>query len=323
MSRTITNARAEELLASLLARLQSLPVDTLAPQSLGLSNDCYTDILRLDQLHPVLQGNKFFKLLVHWPDLLQADGWVTPGGVWSNHLHAVAWLAQQLEISATGLIRGYAAQPLTAMLADCQRWGMQLQFLDRKAYQQRYDAVWQRQQAQNFHGYFIGEGGALAAFSQGSANSCAASFCDQAEQAFDWLIRQAAGYDQICLAIGSGTLAEHLLPRLPAAVRLLGVQVVADQGALQQGWQQQFSGYNWRLLSSAASFGKQRQQLLPLIQQWDQQQLPLEPIYTAPMLAAVTLHKAEFEGRKTLFLHGGGLQGRRGIGLDYVFGDSA
>ena len=48
------------------------------------------DVLRLDRIHPVISGNKWFKLKYHLQEALQQNkkGILTFGGAWSNHLVA-------------------------------------------------------------------------------------------------------------------------------------------------------------------------------------------------------------------------------------------
>jgi len=93
---------------------------------------------RLDQLtvgdkSPV-SGNKVCKLL---PNLERARALgyakiVSFGGVWSNHLHALAIAGKYYPINTGAIVRGERALPLNAMLCDAQRNGMQLHFVSRK-----------------------------------------------------------------------------------------------------------------------------------------------------------------------------------------------
>src|ERR1700735_3856122 len=66
------------------------------------------DILRLDKLHPVISGNKWFKLKGHLQQALQSPGHhvITFGGAWSNHLIAAAYASSRQGLSAVGIVRG-------------------------------------------------------------------------------------------------------------------------------------------------------------------------------------------------------------------------
>ena len=54
---------------------------------------CNVDILRLDKIHPVISGNKYFKLKYYLEEAIRnnRDTIVTFGGYYSNHLHATAF----------------------------------------------------------------------------------------------------------------------------------------------------------------------------------------------------------------------------------------
>jgi len=301
----------EARLMSLLNRAvsQEFSVSALRPPFIpSCSHDMVSstvDVLRLDAIHPVLSGNKLFKLAGYLADIEEGAGscLITPGGVYSNHLHAVAAAGAWLGIPTVGLVRGYASQALTPTLQDCQHWGMKLVFLDRKTYACRYDPAWQQQQASAHQAVWIGEGGAGAEALCGGRYL--AQYCD--------------GYDEVWLAVGSGTTASMLQPFLGAQTRLVGVNVVADQGKQQRLWKQSFPAETWTLIETASwgRFGRLDDVGRALIQQADQAGLPLDPVYGVRLLRAFLEHGPTVPGARCLLIHGGGLQGRRGYGLDW------
>ena len=75
-------------------------------------------VLRIDSLHPVVSGNKWFKL----KGFLQAvaderkKGVITFGGPWSNHLLATAAACAAAGVSSIGLVRGVPPPQLSSML---------------------------------------------------------------------------------------------------------------------------------------------------------------------------------------------------------------
>jgi len=284
-----------------------------------------THALRLDTLHPVMQGNKLFKLLAHL-DCWQASGrtgLVTPGGCWSNHLHAVAWCGAQLGIRTTGLVRGYEQLPLTDTLRDCRDWGMELVFLDKQSYRRRYDADFQRYWAEQSQSYFVAEGGGFAIDSNPQLRT---PKCFQ--QAIQQLIEPFSQYEQIWLAAGSGTFVKALLvaaSKFAPAGRLSWqlVNTVADQGQLKEHLKRTFPDQSIEVHESPLGRfggGARKRQVMELLAAADAVGLPLDPVYGAPLLMALQQAVTD-SGRpeaKRLMIHGGGLQGRRGMGLDYV-----
>jgi 1-aminocyclopropane-1-carboxylate deaminase/D-cysteine desulfhydrase-like pyridoxal-dependent ACC family enzyme len=101
------------------------------------------DLLRLDLVHPVVSGNKMFKLgpYLEQAILQHAPGLVGFGGAWSNHIHALAYAARERGLASIGIIRGEAPPGSNAMLDDCRRWGMDLRFFSRQAYRQATDVL--------------------------------------------------------------------------------------------------------------------------------------------------------------------------------------
>jgi 1-aminocyclopropane-1-carboxylate deaminase len=63
------------------AVVQSIGDDLLHRKNVAI------DVLRLDLIHPVISGNKWFKLKYHQQEALQQNkkGLLTFGGAWSNH----------------------------------------------------------------------------------------------------------------------------------------------------------------------------------------------------------------------------------------------
>src|SRR6478672_11880366 len=81
--------------------VESLPA-TLHQQKLTI------DVLRLDKIHSLISGNKWFKLH-NYLEKYKAEGKkriVTYGGPWSNHIIATAALTKLEKIPSLGLIRG-------------------------------------------------------------------------------------------------------------------------------------------------------------------------------------------------------------------------
>ena len=120
------------------------------------------DVLRLDRLHPVISGNKWFKLKGH----LQAARTspdrpiLTFGGAWSNHLIATAFAAKQLGLQAIGLIRGERPAKLSATLEAAASYGMALIFISREEYARKEQPGFLGELAESYPGvYIIPEGG--------------------------------------------------------------------------------------------------------------------------------------------------------------------
>jgi len=265
-------------------------------------NDTPVDILRLDRLDAEVSGNKVFKLLGHLRQFGQSgrNGLLSFGGRWSNHLHALAYVGKRLGIPTAAMVLGFPEQPLTETLKDCENAGMSLTLCDRKTYAQRYDESWRRSLAEQYDMWVIPEGG------EGDAGLVG----------FQCLNPILSGYDEVWVAAGTGTTALGLAAWMHSSQRLVIVNAVKDQGALQRRLESTSLVPQWRLIepdgSSGSRFGKASPELIRLITEQDRKGLPLEPVYTANVFAELFRETGREGFCKRLMIHTGGLQGRRG-----------
>lgn len=274
-------------------------------------------VLRLDRLGspdfrstPLhVSGNKVFKLAGHLDAFFASpkSSLVSFGGRWSNHLHALAAVAQCLSIPSIGLVRGYPEQPLTATLQDCVDMGMTLKFCDKQTYAKRYDPDWRQALSERYDAWVIPEGG------EG----------EDGIVGFSVLASILKHYDHIWVAAGTGTSAQGIAAHLTAKQTLVVVNAVADQGELQRQWavtMKSSVACQWEIIDDAhqGGFGKCPAELRTLITSADAAGLPLDPVYTAKLVSAFLERLAkspEYPVVKTLLIHTGGLQGRRGFDL--------
>lgn len=114
----------------LLPYFESIATDTVLLPDSGKR----IDVLRFDTLHPLLMGNKWFKLL-HNLRQMKARGYqrlLTFGGAYSNHLFATAAVGRLLGIPTQAIVRG---EPVSNPILDTARAnGMALDFWSRSAY---------------------------------------------------------------------------------------------------------------------------------------------------------------------------------------------
>src|SRR5689334_4159964 len=91
------------------------------------------DVLRLDLLHPLISGNKWFKLKGYLDEAINIGkrAVLTFGGAYSNHILATAAAAKMLGLQSIGVIRGEAPNFFSPTLEDARAEGMHLLFIDR------------------------------------------------------------------------------------------------------------------------------------------------------------------------------------------------
>lgn len=271
-------------------------------------HDVAVDVLRCDLLHPVISGNKWFKLKYNLLSALQRKvALASFGGAWSNHLHALAYCAQLTGLPGIGYVRGDELDAqANPMLADAGRWGMQLRFLSRQAYRQATaDADRQRNPP-------------LCLIPEGGDNWLGVLGCMT-------MIPGAIAhrYDQVVLAMGTGCTFAGLRLGLPARTHLLGVSVLKGEWPGPQMAQRlrRWPGCNrehYRILTGyhAGGYGRVTPELLSFVADFgDNTGIPLDPVYTGKAMWALCdqVQRGSIpSGSRVLFIHSGGLQGRRG-----------
>ena len=93
-------------------------------------------VLRDDLNHPIIQGNKFWKLKYNISNAQKKGNStiLTFGGAYSNHILAVAQAGKEFGFNTIGIIRGEENLPLNFTLKTATELGMQLHYIDRTTY---------------------------------------------------------------------------------------------------------------------------------------------------------------------------------------------
>ena len=290
-------------------------------QSKGL--DLAVDVLRLDAVHPIISGNKWYKLKFNLAQAKAAGAseLLSFGGPWSNHLHALAFAAKQLDIKLNVIIRGeeWRDKP-NALLADLQSWGAQLSFVSRQTYRRRNSADYlHKLAAKSPNIYLIPEGADnfLGFLGIGTVFNQLAGDCAE---------RLLAAHS-VAIACGTGNSLIGIRQALPSSKRVLGVSALKGdwyEASIQQkmwrywplptGKLQVFSDYH------GGGFGKLSPEVKDFVHEFETStQLLLDPIYTAKLFYGVyqlAQHGYFPPGHRLLLVHSGGLQGRRSPLLD-------
>src|ERR1043165_8998616 len=91
-------------------------------------------VLRLDKIHPVISGNKFFKLKYHLQHVVEDkyEGILTLGGAWSNHIIASACAASLYQLKSVGIIGGKNPLRLSKPLIKSEKIGLRLNLFQEK-----------------------------------------------------------------------------------------------------------------------------------------------------------------------------------------------
>jgi 1-aminocyclopropane-1-carboxylate deaminase len=269
-------------------------------------------VLRLDLIDPLISGNKWFKLRPWLKQARQegAPGLISLGGPWSNHLHALAAAGQREGLATVGLLRGEPRT--TATVDDLLAMGMTLHWLGYGGYRARHQpGFWAPWQARYPGWLAVPEGGACERGMQGCMQLLALVEGQLAALGWDdfqaWWLAAGTGTTVAGLvqAEGGRRLVHGALAVPPGQGAERTVQALAGSGRVQ--WHD----------ASRGGFGKADPALLQFLHDSEAASgVPLEPVYTAKALLALQAHvsaKQFAPGTRLVFVHTGGLQGRRGF----------
>jgi 1-aminocyclopropane-1-carboxylate deaminase len=176
--------------------------------------DLEVDVLRLDKIHPVISGNKWFKLkyFLEEASRLQRKTLITFGGAFSNHIIATAFAAKTLQLKSVGIIRGEKPVSLSHTLKLAKEYGMELIFISRKQYASNEEEFLKNLALKHPGALIIPEGGAGLNGVRGSAEILKLT-TDNA-------------YTHILCAIGTGTTFIGLANAAQANQTVTGICVL-------------------------------------------------------------------------------------------------
>jgi 1-aminocyclopropane-1-carboxylate deaminase len=269
------------------------------------------DMLRLDLVHPVVSGNKWYKLKLNIEHALANNNKciLTFGGAYSNHLIATAAAAQQFGLRSTGIVKGlYAKEALTPTLQACERYGMQLVFVSNEKYAQKNNAAYLKELSNRYDRPFI--------IPEGGANEWGRQGCETIANYID------NTYSHVCVSVGTGTTFIGLRNALPAKVKLNGYVPMKNGAYLTRELRQYISASsddNWKLFDEwhCGGFGKWNFELIEFMNTFYKlHQVPLDIIYTGKMMYGIQqqLQRGDFPNNATILcIHSGGLQGNDSV----------
>ena len=268
------------------------------------------DVLRLDELHPQVSGNKWFKLKEYLAEakMLGKKVVLTFGGAYSNHIIATAIACKEEGLKAIGIIRGEESPTLSHTLQQANAAGMDLFFSSREAYKNKEvpKAVWE--QYTQIEVYLINEGGYGLKGREG-----AQSILDHCPKPSN---------SHIMAACGTGTTLAGLVAAALPGQKVLGVPVLKNYTELGDA-------INALLPSSLhtaytlvqdyhfGGYAKKTLELIGFMNRWYRETgIPSDFVYTGKLFYALDdlAGKGFFEpGSKVLVIHSGGLQGNESL----------
>jgi 1-aminocyclopropane-1-carboxylate deaminase len=278
---------------------------TIQPLRTFFAGGPAVDVLKLQEVHPVVSGNKWYKLKYYLQEAIERGYTkiITRGGPYSNHIIATAWAARELGLESIGIIRGLAAPMLSPTLQDAQAYGMTLHFTEKNQF-----ANFQLPESETASALYIPEGGVGRLGIQGAAEILSG---------IDF-----ASYTHILGASGTGTMITGLALRALPHQQVLGISVLNNAPSPFTEISEWLK--NWPTVTpptllyyAYGGYAKVHATVLTTIRDcWEQEQLPLDFVYTGKLFSATRalIQQGYFaKNNRLLLIHSGGLQGNRSL----------
>lgn len=282
--------------------MQYLAFDNITtdPVSLFNKNGIDATVLRLDQIHPAISGNKCFKLQYYIKEAKEQKKKkiVTFGGAYSNHIIAVAAACKLNGLTSSGIIRGEEPPVFSPTLMQVKEYGMELYFISREDYSEK--KIPGELQSEEY--YFIPEGGYGKKGVEGAANI---------------LNYTKKDFTHCCCAAGTGTMMAGLTNAALPHQKIIGISVLKNNFELEENVRSLLNNEQkeWQIIHDYhfGGYAKHKPALINFMNEFYRQtNIPSDFVYTGKLFYAIAdLVKINFfpPESKLLLIHSGGLQG--------------
>ena len=264
-------------------------------------------VLRLDELHPIVSGNKWFKLKYYLQQAQEenADTIASFGGPYSNHLVALAFAAKKYNLQSVGYVRSNEDEPITPTLLEAKQYGMHLKFLGRNNFQLLKTELLENNVTSNT--YFVDEGGYGTLGAKGAATILSNE--------------KTNSYSHIICAVGTGTMMAGLINAAKPHQHVIGIPVLKNEATIRNEITQLMTNKETPFtllhdfhLGGYAKTNQAQFDFMNLL--WATEKIPTDMVYTSKLFMAVKSLLANnyfSPTAKILMIHSGGLQGNRSL----------
>jgi 1-aminocyclopropane-1-carboxylate deaminase len=264
-------------------------------------------VLRLDLIHPVISGNKWFKLRYYLDEAKQQNKQtiVTFGGAWSNHIVAVACACSLNGINSIGIIRGEESAIYSDTLKAAAEYEMKFLFINRSDYREKKVPS----ALINPDVYIISEGGYGEKGAEGFAT--ALNYCDK------------NNFTHFICAVGTGTMMAGIIKAVSDEQQIIGMPVLKNNPELLPsikkllGIKELQKNYNLVEGFHFGGYAKHTPQLLSFMNSlYNESGIATDFVYTGKLFFAVQqlIQENYFApGSRLLVIHSGGLQGNNSL----------
>ena len=291
--------------------ITDIPIQKLHSLSI---NDVETSILRLDLVHPIVSGNKLFKLKFYIEEAIKYNkhGIVSFGGAYSNHIVALSYACNKSGLKSIGFVRGEKPAKLSPTLIAAASYGMELHFISREMYISKTKLI---DEYENSNWLWVNEGGYGTLGADG-----AATITELFEQ---------NSFSNIICSVGTGTMIAGIIKKTNETQQIIGISALKNNFSIQTEIEALLTETDKKknyLINHDYHFGgyaKHTELLINFMNNlWKTEQLPTDIVYTGKLLFATTelINSNYFKPKSNLLIiHSGGLQGNSSLTKGQLF----
>lgn len=267
-------------------------------------------VLRLDTIHPLVSGNKIFKLHYFLDEAIRSlhKQIITFGGAYSNHLAATAFACKVKGLKSIGIVRGETPPGLSHTLLFCIQNGMQLEFISRTSYQKINSDEFRNGLTKKYSDHILIPEGGFSRKGAAGAKLITGYF-------------NSKNFTHICCPVGTATTFAGLIMGCEYGAALTGFSVLKNLNDIDVRLKELHVDAGKRYSCNGdyhfGGYAKKTTELIAFMNTfYKDNKIPLDFVYTGKMMFGVydLINKNYFPpGSNILCIHTGGLQGNESL----------
>jgi 1-aminocyclopropane-1-carboxylate deaminase len=273
-----------------------------------IAHEVAVNVLRLDKIHPVISGNKWFKLKNYLSDALSqgSPSILSFGGAYSNHIVATSYAAKAAGLQSIGIIRGEPSGQESPTLKIAIKNGMQLHQISRDSYKNRDKPDFLHALTKKYPGaYIVPEGGE----GQKGMAGC--------KDLLQWIGKSQ--FSHILCAVGTGTFFSGIVNACVSGELVEGICILKGMADHTHRYNKWISAPERKTACRVhydyhfGGYAKKTPELIEFMNHlYSETGIPTDFVYTGKLFYAsfdLIIRRHFPKGSKLLIIHSGGLQG--------------